>query len=115
MPVTGPRWAIKPVNHGGPCPAPHALNIPDRHQLATSWPVGRCHRQPVIAPTTAPAGPLAVATGHRAAGRAARRYCPCSAARGPWLGAPPYRVKNRRNPPKNRDFRAAARALADAS
>ena len=34
-PVTGPRCAIKPVKHGGPCPAPHALNIPARHP----WPV----------------------------------------------------------------------------
>ena len=66
-------------------------------------------------PAIAESGPLAVATGNRPVGRAARRYCPRSAARGPWLGAPDDRVKNRRNPPKIQNFRAAAHALASAS
>jgi hypothetical protein len=60
-------------------------------------------------------GPLAVVTGplHKF-GPQPWQYRR-SAARGPLSGPFRYRVKIRRNPPKIRDFRAAAHVVADAS
>ena len=70
---------------------------------------------PAIAPAMAAFGPLAVVTGplHKS-GPQPWQYRR-SAARGPLSGPFRDRVKIRRNPPKIRDFRAAAHAVASAS
>tara|TARA_Y100001938_G_scaffold140467_1_gene208690 strand:- start:25 stop:306 length:282 start_codon:yes stop_codon:yes gene_type:complete len=88
------------------CPKPTAP------LAVASW-----HRSPhpVTGPLIGQSGPLAVVTGplHKF-GPQPWQYRR-SVARGPLSGPFRYRVKNRRNPPKNRDFRAAAHAVADAS
>jgi len=71
--------------------------------------------QPVTGPPIGQSGPLAVVTGNRpvnrAAGTKARVLRPVARCSGPFQ----YRVKNRRKPPKNRDFRAVAHAVPSGS